>query len=59
MSTVFACKVDRSPDTGSLVVCTCGFAIGPYLDHPRAVRAAEQHRAIHTPTRPRRKSATT
>lgn len=39
-----ATKVDRSPDTGSLVVCTCGLALGPYVEHEKALRAAKEHR---------------
>ncbi|MGB4777428.1 hypothetical protein [Microbacterium sp.] len=42
-----ACRVDRSPDTGSLVVCTCGFALGPFMDHSKALDVAEEHRRIH------------
>lgn len=41
-----ATKVDRSRETGSLVVCTCGLSLGPYLEHERALRAAREHRAI-------------
>lgn len=42
-----ACRVDRSPDTGSLVVCTCGFALGPFMDHSKALDVARQHRQVH------------
>lgn len=43
-----ACMVDHSPETGSLVVCTCGFALGPFMDHARAVEIARQHRKVHS-----------
>ena len=49
-----ACRVDRSAETGSLVVCVCGFAVGPFMDHARAVEVARAHRAVH----PERKPAT-
>jgi hypothetical protein len=42
-----ACRVDRSAETGSLVVCTCGFALGPFTDHARAVEIAREHRIMH------------
>ncbi|WP_347123291.1 hypothetical protein [Microbacterium sp. SY138] len=40
-------NVDRSPDTGSLVVCTCGAALGPLGDHGRALIIAQEHRERH------------
>lgn len=40
-------KVDRSPDTGSLVVCTCGVVLGPLTDHARALVIAREHRDRH------------
>lgn len=36
-------RVDRSPDTGSLVVCTSGAV----LDHDGALRVAREHRGRH------------
>lgn len=45
----FACKVDTSRETGSLVVCTCGFALGPFYEKATAVRIAGEHRAAHQP----------
>jgi hypothetical protein len=42
-----ACKVDRSKETGSLVVCTCGFVLGPYREHAAAVAEARAHRLVH------------
>ncbi|RAZ34822.1 hypothetical protein DO944_03090 [Microbacterium sp. SMR1] len=42
-----ACRVDRSPDTGSLVVCTCGLSLGPFMDHARAISVARDHRDVH------------
>lgn len=42
-----SCKVDRSPDTGSLVVCTCGLVLGPFTEHGRALTVAREHRRIH------------
>lgn len=51
--TVHVCKVDRSPETGSLVVCTCGFALGPFRDKSLATEAARAHRRAHVePVRP-------
>lgn len=47
--TVHACRVDRSKETGSLVVCTCSFALGPFMDHARAIEVARQHRDAHKP----------
>lgn len=51
-----ACKVDFSRETGSLVVCTCGFTLGPFTDHDRAVQIAREHRIMHArpPMRGRR-----
>jgi len=40
-------RVDRSPDTGSLVVCTCGAVLGPMIDHDAALRVAREHRGRH------------
>ncbi len=45
---VYSCKTDRSTETGSLVVCTCGLALGPFMDHERAVEVARDHRTMHT-----------
>lgn len=44
MSTVHAATIDYSPDTGSLVVCTCGLTLGPYTDYVEARSAAVEHR---------------
>lgn len=46
MATAHTCKVDRSPDTGSLVACTCGLALGPFTDHSTALSAAREHRQV-------------
>ena len=43
----YSCKTDRSPDTGSLVVCTCGLALGPFMEHERAAEVARDHRKMH------------
>lgn len=40
-------RTDRSRDTGTLVVCTCGAVLGPLLDHARALKAADDHRNVH------------
>lgn len=42
-----ACRVDYSPETGSLVVCTCGFVLGPFMDRGRARDVAKDHRRVH------------
>lgn len=42
------CKVDRSPDTGSLVACTCGLTLGPFTVHATAITAAREHRQAHS-----------
>lgn len=39
--------VDRSPATGTLVVCTCGLVLGPLSDHERALGIAKEHRGQH------------
>ncbi|PZU44038.1 MAG: hypothetical protein DI566_13245 [Microbacterium sp.] len=44
-----ACIIDRSPETGSLVACTCGFALGPFGDHAQALKLAREHREAHKP----------
>lgn len=40
-------RVDRSPDTGTLVVCTCGLVLGPLIDHDAALGIAKAHRVHH------------
>lgn len=42
-----ACRVDTSKETGSLVVCTCGFALGPFMDREQALKIAREHRRVH------------
>lgn len=42
-----ACRIDYSRETGTLVVCTCGFVLGPFRDRANAVEEARQHRQIH------------
>lgn len=42
-----ACTVDYSRETGSLVVCTCGFVLGPFRDKANAVAEARRHRLVH------------
>ena len=42
--TVHAASIDYSPDTGSLVVCTCGLVLGPYTEYKEARKAAVEHR---------------
>lgn len=44
-----ACIVDWSPETGALVVCTCGFVLGPFMERAAAAREADQHRRAHKP----------
>lgn len=44
MSTVHAATIDWSPDTGSLVVCTCGLTLGPFNEYAEARAAAVEHR---------------
>lgn len=41
--TVHAVTVDWSPDTGSLVVCTCGLVLGPYNDYEEAKKVGREH----------------
>lgn len=41
------CRVDRSRETGTLVVCTCGFALGPFQNHEMALDEAAKHRRNH------------
>lgn len=41
---VHAVTVDWSPDTGSLVVCTCGLVLGPFNDYDEAKKEAREHR---------------
>lgn len=36
-------RTDRSAETGTLVVCTCGLVLGP-MSHERAIAAARDHR---------------
>lgn len=45
--TAHACRVDRSRETGSIVACTCGFAVGPFTDRARAHETARDHREAH------------
>lgn len=42
--TVHAASIDYSPDTGSLVVCTCGLVLGPFHEYAEAREAAIEHR---------------
>lgn len=42
--TVHAASIDYSPDTGSLVVCTCGLVVGPFHEYREARKAAAEHR---------------
>lgn len=44
---VHVCRVDNSADTGALVVCSCGFSVGPFMDRPRAREVAREHRRAH------------
>ena len=44
-----ATKVDRSGATGNLVACTCGYAVGPFLDPDKARDVATEHRRAHQP----------
>lgn len=41
---VHAASIDYSPDTGSLVVCTCGLVLGPFHEYKEARKAAVEHR---------------
>lgn len=56
-----ACTVDFSRETGSLVVCTCGFALGPFRDKANAHEEARRHRLVHvegsTPEQRERRNA--
>ena len=40
---VHAVSIDWSPDTGSLVVCTCGLVLGPFNDYDEAKKAGREH----------------
>jgi hypothetical protein len=42
--TVHAATIDYSPDTGSLVACTCGLVLGPFHEYGEAKKAAAEHR---------------
>lgn len=44
---VHVCRVDYSAETGSLVACTCGFALGPFTMRERAAEVAREHRRVH------------
>lgn len=44
-----ACKVDFSPETGSLVACTCGYVVGPFQSYKLALKEAGAHRRAHEP----------
>lgn len=54
---VHATKVDRSKETGTLVACTCGIALGPFQDHDRALAVAREHRQATKPERPQKTAA--
>jgi hypothetical protein len=49
--TMHAVIIDRSKVSGWLVACTCGLALGPYLERPRAIAEARTHREATTPPR--------
>lgn len=51
--TAHACRIDYSQETGSLVVCTCGFALGPFREKANAVKAAGDHRRAHAEPNPK------
>ncbi|WP_426621467.1 hypothetical protein [Microbacterium sp. As-52] len=40
-------RTDRSSDTGTLVVCTCGATLGPMMNHDTALSVAREHRGMH------------
>lgn len=42
--TIHVATIDYSPDTGSLVACTCGLVLGPFHEHGQAKKAAAEHR---------------
>lgn len=44
---VAVCRVDRSSETGDLVVCTCGFTMGPFMTPGNARDSARAHREVH------------
>jgi hypothetical protein len=50
---VHVCRVDVSKETGSLVVCTCGAALGPFAERDRALAVAREHRRLHEAPRKR------
>lgn len=47
-----ACTVDYSRETGALVVCTCGFALGPFRVKANAHEEAKRHRLVHAEPAP-------
>ena len=47
-----ACTVDYSRETGSLVVCTCGFVLGPFRVKSNAQEEARHHRLVHAEPAP-------
>lgn len=49
-----ACRVDTSKETGSLVVCTCGFVLGPFMERATAREIAREHRGAHKVVQPKR-----
>lgn len=42
--TAHTVSIDYSPETGSLVVCTCGLVLGPFHEYREARKAASEHR---------------
>lgn len=49
--TTHACVVSRSKETGTVVACSCGLALGPYPDHAKAIAEARAHREVCAPPR--------
>lgn len=52
MSAPHAVIVDRSPITGSLASCVCGWSLGPFQDYKRAKSAAAEHGRNFAPPQP-------
>lgn len=42
--TVHAATIDYSPDTGSILACSCGLVLGPFHEYGEARKAAIEHR---------------
>lgn len=44
MGAAHAVTLDYSPETGTIVACTCGLVLGPFNEYKEARQAAAEHR---------------